>query len=619
MRSKIGMKIMTGYLLVILLVIALAWTSSSEFSKISDIYTGQIRKNAEIRRLMRELELGLSHQDACLKDLVLTGKTQYAEDFQKRAEAVTVALNQLVKEAGDASKGYADTVSGYLDTYKTIGDRAAEMVKSWRRQDAVSLLEAQGAQVRANIESTLSEWQAVIDKAAMDAVSEATRSVVKSTQVVQLVAALGIAASLSLSLGVTFNLAKRLRKIADVTEAVSRGDFSIEVQASKGNDEISRAEKALASMLENLRNLVTKATELAEQVAASSEELSATSEEASAATAQISEIVQGISASAQEQAKFAKETGHVASQLRVAVAELAAGAENQSRSVQDTTEFVRQMDLSVQKVASAINSLYDSAGGMREAASSGDLAVTKTMDGMTRIVEMAEKVTAHLDSLSSESEKVGQIVNVISEIASQTNLLALNAAIEAARAGEYGRGFAVVADEVRKLAEQSSASAKEIAQIISSIQKSIQLAVNSMAEGNNAIKSGMAMADDTRAALNHIVKAISITNDEIQKVSQAIGEISELSKEVSNRMTEVARIIEQTTTATEQMAASSNSVEEVASRGVETAQNIAVAVGEVSTSAQEIAASSQDIARAAQNLARMAQELANVVASFKAS
>ena len=78
---------------------------------------------------------------------------------------------------------------------------------------------------------------------------------------------------------------------------------------------------------------------------------------------------------------------------------------------------------------------------------------------------------------------IGQIVDVITGIASQTNLLALNAAIEAARAGDQGRGFAVVAEEVRKLAEQSSMSASQISTLISNIQHETERAVGLMEKG----------------------------------------------------------------------------------------------------------------------------------------
>ncbi|WP_242653761.1 methyl-accepting chemotaxis protein [Thermincola potens] len=120
-------------------------------------------------------------------------------------------------------------------------------------------------------------------------------------------------------------------------------------------------------------------------------------------------------------------------------------------------------------------------------ATNGGQAVERTVKGMLQVKDAVFETARKINELGEQSQKIGEIIQVIDDIAEQTNLLALNAAIEAARAGEHGKGFAVVADEVRKLAERSSKATKEIADLITNIQKGTKVAVESMQVGTREV------------------------------------------------------------------------------------------------------------------------------------
>jgi len=210
---------------------------------------------------------------------------------------------------------------------------------------------------------------------------------------------------------------------------------------------------------------------------------------------------------------------------------------SQASAAQTMNELFRELSEAVNSVAQSAEHASELSDQTMRIAQDGGAVVSDSVQGMTLL-------SHQMSRLEEDSDKIGEIISVIEDIANQTNLLALNAAIEAARAGEHGRGFAVVANEVRKLAERSSNATKQITNIIKEMQRNTQQSVTAVVEG-------VALSQKNGAAFDHI---LSMVNDTAHKVT----EIAAASEEQAAQSSEVMYSIESISAATEEMAASSS-------------------------------------------------------------
>jgi len=246
-------------------------------------------------------------------------------------------------------------------------------------------------------------------------------------------------------------------------------------------------------------------------------------------------------------------------------------AEEAGSIVQQTTDGVRRQQLEVDQVATAMNEMaatvHEVARNAEETARASQDVLGQTEAG-AQLVKSAiadiealsaavENATRVIERLQSESQSIGSVVDVISNIASETNLLALNAAIEAARAGDQGRGFAVVADEVRNLASHTQKSTDEIQQMIKSIQSSSVAAVEVMLAGQNRAAASVELSRKVGSSFQEISAAIDRITGMNAQVATASEQQTAVTEEINRNLVGIANVANETLNSADQTAAAS--------------------------------------------------------------
>ncbi|MDQ0269268.1 methyl-accepting chemotaxis protein [Cytobacillus purgationiresistens] len=343
-------------------------------------------------------------------------------------------------------------------------------------------------------------------------------------------------------------ITKPLQSLEHSALRAADGNLQEEVVLAQTDDEIRSLGAAFNRMLDSLKEMVQS---IDGNVNATNEKVIAISKESSIAADQ-------------------------AEAISVTISEISHGAENSAVSTQSTAELVDEVIRIAEEVQEKAKDSEDVSAELVEDLINSKKAIHSLITGIETLASGNQHSLETVKRLENNAARVGQIIQLVGDIAAQTNLLALNASIEAARAGEHGKGFAVVAEEVRKLADESAKAVQGISELIKNIQ------------------------EEVKNVVSQITQQVETANQEAKKG------------------TETNTVIEEMTQTVNQMAVSVSSITDLADRQMKTMQETSAQSQQVAAIAEETSAGAEEVSAAAQQQTAVIENVDKLATELKA-
>ncbi|WP_150275724.1 methyl-accepting chemotaxis protein [Paenibacillus tepidiphilus] len=523
MNMKTATKIVSAFMAVAIILAGFGVYSLTTLRSMNSNMDEMYDNNLISVRELSAAQINYQKMNASLRDISTAASsaavTRYMEDIAAARDAFDQKVDTYRPLATtEREQTLLQNLDSHYKAYIQLFDQAVAVVQSGGSLGTGNFDATAIRELGLNVSQSLSD---LIDS--NSDLAEQTNNNAKETYDLSLivtvsVVVLAIVVSLLIGYIIARSISRPLQQMAGLAAEVANGNLTQKTDIS-GTNEVGQLAAALNRMVDNLKSLVNGITLNSQSVAASSEEISASTQEISSTST------------------------------------------SQSAAASSITELFRELSLAINSVAASAEEAAELSNDTVRTAREGGGVVEASLKGM-------QAVNVKMTQLEDDSRKIGDIIEVIDDIAEQTNLLALNAAIEAARAGEQGRGFAVVADEVRKLAERSGEATKEITGIIKAMQDNTKQSVRAVAE--SVEQSAM-----TSQAFEQIIGMVNHSAMKVNEIAAACEEESAQAAEVMN------------------------------------------SVEAISASSEESAAAAEETAAACQSLAQLSEELANSAAAFK--
>ena len=355
-------------------------------------------------------------------------------------------------------------------------------------------------------------------------------------------------------IGVVFCLSKvfvtsPLQEVIGVSRYLGEGKLDQEVKAQRRNDEIGALIRVFNDMIAGMRLLAMRAATVSEG------DLTSDLDEKGDLARAFNLMVKSLRSLIRGCQESIVRISSVSMQMLSNSEEQASGSAELAASVGEITATIEELSSSAKQIALHAESMSKVAVDSETTGHRGMEYVTASVQIMGETKAATKDSAKKIYSLSERSQKIGDVLGTIQEIADETHLLALNASIEASSAGESGKRFSVVASEVRRLAERTKTYAGEIRDIVSEMQASTNTAVLSVEQSVKNVEMGEDAIQKAGHAIESNISLIEKTTDAVRQIAMAAQQQKSATEQVAGTMKEISVVVKQAATGLKQSTA----------------------------------------------------------------